>query len=90
MTLVVMLQAHSCVDDSTDKRFLSKRQLLMINQLQDVLTRRSLSTAYRSPHVSCLLPHPHVLGRLGLDTVDKDLDSDSGSGTGVGDEADVG
>ena len=27
--------------------FLSKTQLLMINQLQDVSTRRSLSTAYR-------------------------------------------
>ena len=26
--------------------FLSKTQLLMINQLQDVLTRKSLSTAY--------------------------------------------
>ena len=28
--------------------FLSKTQLLMINQLQDVSTRRSLSTAYCS------------------------------------------
>ena len=28
--------------------FLSKTQLLMINQLQDVSTRRSLSTAYRN------------------------------------------
>ena len=30
-----------------DTRFLSKTQLIMINQMQDVLTRRSLSTVYR-------------------------------------------
>ena len=28
-------------------RFLSKTQLVMINQMQDILTRRSLSTAYK-------------------------------------------
>ena len=39
--------AHSCIDASTDKEFLSRTQLLIINQLQNVLTRRSLSTAYR-------------------------------------------
>ena len=33
-----VVEAHSCVDDSTDRRFLSKTQLLMINQLQYVLT----------------------------------------------------
>ena len=38
-----VVEAPSCVDDSTDKRFLSNTQLLMINQLQDVSTRRSLS-----------------------------------------------
>ena len=36
------VEAHSCVDDYTDIRFLSRTQLLMINQLQDVSNRRSL------------------------------------------------
>ena len=31
----------------TDTKFLSKTQFLMINQLQDISIRRSLSTAYR-------------------------------------------
>ena len=41
------VEAHSCVDPLMPNSFLSKTQLLMINQLQDVSTRRSLSTAYR-------------------------------------------
>ena len=41
------VQAHSCVDPLMPNSFLNKTQLLMINQLQDVLTRRSLSTVYR-------------------------------------------
>ena len=40
------VEAHSCIDDSTDKRFLSRTQLLMINQMQDVSNRRSFSTVY--------------------------------------------
>ena len=32
------VETHSCVDASTDKKFLSMTQLLMINQLQDVST----------------------------------------------------
>ena len=32
----------------TDTRFLSKTQLIMINLMQDVLTQRFLSTAYRN------------------------------------------
>ena len=39
------VEAHSCVDPLMPNSFLSKTQLLMINQLQDVSTRRSLSTA---------------------------------------------
>ena len=41
------VEAHSCVDPLMPNSFLSKTQLLMINQLQNVSTRRSLSTAYR-------------------------------------------
>ena len=41
------IEAHSCVDPLMPNSFLSKTQLLMINQLQDVSTRRSLSTTYR-------------------------------------------
>ena len=41
------VDAHSYVDPLMPNSFLSKTQLLMINQLQDVSTRRSLSTAYR-------------------------------------------
>ena len=41
------VEAHSCVDPLMPNSFLSNSQLLMINQLQDVSTRRSLSTAYR-------------------------------------------
>ena len=44
------VEAHSCVDPLMPNSFLSKTQLLMINQLQDVSTRRSLSTAYRIWH----------------------------------------
>ena len=41
------VEAHSCVDDSyTDTRFLSKTQLVKIDQMQDVSTWRPLSTAY--------------------------------------------
>ena len=42
------VEAHSCVDPLMPNSFLSKTQLLMINQLQDVSTRRSSSTVYRS------------------------------------------
>ena len=45
--IVDAVEAHSCVDPLMPNSFLSKTQLLMINQLQDVSTRRSLSTAYR-------------------------------------------
>ena len=31
-------EAHSCVEDSLHKKFMSRTQLLMINRLQDVLT----------------------------------------------------
>ena len=41
------VEAHSWADGSTGNRFLSRTQLLMINQMQDNSTRRSLSTAYR-------------------------------------------
>ena len=41
------IEAHSCVDPLMPNSFLSKTQLVMINQLQDVSTQRSLSTAYR-------------------------------------------
>ena len=41
------VEAHSCVDPLMPNSFLSKTQLLIINQLQDVSTRRSLSTADR-------------------------------------------
>ena len=41
------VEAHSCIDPLMPNSFLSKTQLLMINQLQDVSTRRSLSTVYR-------------------------------------------
>ena len=41
------VEARNCVDVSTDKKFLSRTQLLVIIQLQDVSTQRSLSTAYR-------------------------------------------
>ena len=36
----------------TDSKFLSKTQLVMIDQMQDVSTRRCLSTAYRQ--VQCM------------------------------------
>ena len=35
------VEAHSCVDPLMPNSFLSKTQLLMINQLQDVLTQLS-------------------------------------------------
>ena len=47
------VEAHSCIDPLMPNSFLSKTQLLMINQLQDVSTRRSLSTAYRMTKYSC-------------------------------------
>ena len=49
------VEAHSCVDPLMPNSFLSKTQqlLLMINQLQDVSTRRSLSTA-QSPKVAAV------------------------------------
>ena len=40
-------EAHSYIDNSTSNEFLSRTQLLMINQMQDVSTWRSLS--YRDP-----------------------------------------
>ena len=49
------VEAHSCVDPLMPNSLLSKTQLLMLNQLQDVSTRRSLSTVYRTED---MMPNP--------------------------------
>ena len=42
-----MYNCYEFIDTYTDAKFLSKTQLVMIDQMQDVSTRGCLSTAYR-------------------------------------------
>ena len=64
------VEAHSCIDDSTDKKFLSRTHLNGKSTAGRFDLKVFVNCVQES---SCLVPHPHVFGRLGVDTVDKDL-----------------